>query len=177
MRTKNAYKINIISARRSISPSMSSQRATSSRQNYHCRSATPPRQNYHRHSITPPRHSHQINRNYRDIESHCHRSISPNEHSHYCHWSRSPDEKDKEYVDVDNTETTGVMGTTGLSCPMDNLGFCDLDADETTVAPCDANETTISSCDNTNSAIATFSVNPSNKRANKAKIIIFLQII
>ncbi|RIB13120.1 hypothetical protein C2G38_2198699 [Gigaspora rosea] len=26
-----------------------------------------------------------------------------------------------EYVDVDDTETTSVMGTTGLSCPMDNI--------------------------------------------------------
>ncbi|RIB13392.1 hypothetical protein C2G38_2098440, partial [Gigaspora rosea] len=74
-----------------------------------------------------------------------------------------------EYVDIDNAETTGVMGTTGLSCPMDNLGFCELDADETTVAPCDANETTVSPCDNTNSAIATSSVNPSNKKGKQSK--------
>ncbi|CAG8749524.1 23955_t:CDS:2, partial [Gigaspora rosea] len=69
--------------------------ATPSRQNYHRCSATSPRQNYHRYSITPPHHSRQINRNYRDIESHSHRSISPNEHSRYRRRSRSPYEKDK----------------------------------------------------------------------------------
>ncbi|RIB26296.1 hypothetical protein C2G38_2030324 [Gigaspora rosea] len=74
-----------------------------------------------------------------------------------------------EYVDVDDTETTGIMGTTGLSYPMDNMGFCDLDADETTVAPCDANETTVTPCDNTNSAIATSSVNPSNKKGKQSE--------
>ncbi|RIB14914.1 hypothetical protein C2G38_2193727 [Gigaspora rosea] len=62
-----------------------------------------------------------------------------------------------EYVDVDDTETTGVMGTTGLSCPMDNMGLCDLDANETTDAP----------CDNTNSAIAISTVNPSNKKCKQ----------
>src|SRR5260363_395888 len=117
MRTKNPFKINIVSVRRSISLSMSSQRGTPfqsttpyhqnrqstsrqnyyhrsanpSRQNYHRRSATPPRQNYHRRSITPPHHSHatshQINRNYQDIESHSHRSISPNERSRSRHRS------------------------------------------------------------------------------------------
>ncbi|CAG8789803.1 15714_t:CDS:2 [Gigaspora rosea] len=184
--------------------------ATPSCQNYHRRSATPPCQNYHRRSITPPRHSCQINRNYRDIISRSHRSISPNERSRSCRRSKSPDAKDKEisflkstvgslinkvnklksdkattsndpseYVDIDDTETTGVMGTTGLSCPMDNMGFCDLDADETTVAPCDANETTVAPCDanettvapcdNTNSAIATSSVNPSNKKGKQSE--------
>ncbi|RIB18500.1 hypothetical protein C2G38_2310118 [Gigaspora rosea] len=174
--------------------------ATPSHQNYHCHSATLPHQNYHRYSITLPRNSRQINRNYRDIESHSHRSISPNERFHSHHRSRSPDERDKgvsflkstveslinevnklksdkattsndlsEYVDVDDTETTGVMGTTGLSCPMDNMGFCDLDADETTVTPCDANETTIAPCDNTNSAIATSLVNSSNKKGKQSK--------
>ncbi|RIB12893.1 hypothetical protein C2G38_2099789, partial [Gigaspora rosea] len=100
MRTKNPYKINIVLARRSISPSMSSQR---------------------------------------------------------------------EYVNVNDTETTGVIGTTGLSCPIDNLGFYNLDADETNVAPFDANETTVAPCDNTNSAIATSSVNPSNKKGKQSK--------
>ncbi|RIB23477.1 hypothetical protein C2G38_2032717 [Gigaspora rosea] len=64
-----------------------------------------------------------------------------------------------EYVDVNDTETTGVMGTTGLFCPMDNMGLCDLDANETTDTP----------CDNTNSAIATSTVNPSNKKSKQRK--------
>ncbi|CAG8448069.1 5494_t:CDS:2 [Gigaspora rosea] len=98
----------------------------------------------------PPCHSRQINRNYRDIESRSHRSISPHEHSHSHCQSRKISflkstveslinevnklKSDKattsndpsEYVDVDDTETTSVMGTTGLSCPMDNIGLSTL---------------------------------------------------
>ncbi|RIB10210.1 hypothetical protein C2G38_2206775 [Gigaspora rosea] len=194
------YKINIVSARHSISPSMSSQRATPSCQNYHRHLATPSHQNYHRRSITPPRYSRQINRNYQNIESHSCRSISPNKCYHSRRRSRSPDEKDKEisflkstveslinevnklksdkattsndlseFVDVDDTETTGVMGQLGFPAQWDNMGFCDLDANETTIAPCDANEATVAPCDNTNSDIATSSVNPSNKKGKQSE--------
>ncbi|CAG8725973.1 7119_t:CDS:2, partial [Gigaspora rosea] len=153
--------------------------ATPPCQNYHCRSITSSRyscqinRNYrdieirsHR-SISPNKHS-------------CSRrqSMSPDEKDKEISFLKSTVESlinevnklksnkattsndSSEYVDVDDTETTGIMGTTGLSYPMDNMGFCDLDADETTVAPCDANETTVTPCDNTNSAIATSSVNP-----------------
>ncbi|CAG8705229.1 18081_t:CDS:2 [Gigaspora rosea] len=179
MRTKNPYKINIISVRRLILPSMSFQRGTPFRSTTPYRqNPTPPRQNYHHRSITPPRHSHttscQINRNYRDIESRSHRSISPNERSQISLLKSTVESlinevnklkfdkattsnNQSEYVDVDDTETTGVMGTTGLSCSMDDMGLCDLDA----------NETTDALCDNTNSAIATFTVNPSNKKARE----------
>ncbi|CAG8832095.1 3997_t:CDS:2, partial [Gigaspora rosea] len=58
-----------------------------SRQYYHRLSATPSRQNYHRCSATP------LRQNYHHLS---HRSISPNERSHYRRWSRSPNEKDKE---------------------------------------------------------------------------------
>ncbi|RIB01155.1 hypothetical protein C2G38_2297383 [Gigaspora rosea] len=170
MRTKNPYKINIVSARRSILPSMSSQRATPSRQNYHRCSATPLRQNYHHRSITPPRHSHQINRDIEKI-SFLKSTVESliNEVNKLKSDKATTSNDPSEYVDVDDTETTGVMGTTGLSCPMDNLGLCDLNADKTIVAPCDANETNVAPCDNTNSAIATSSVNPSNKKGKQSE--------
>ncbi|RIB16862.1 hypothetical protein C2G38_2038221 [Gigaspora rosea] len=173
---------------------MSSQRATPSRQNYHRCSATPPRQNYHRRSITPPCHLHQINRNYRTLKVTVidqflqtnvlvivagqevpMKKIKSTVESLINEVNKLKSDKattsndPSEYVDVDDTETTGIMGTTGLFSPMDNLGFCDLDTDETTVAPCDANETTVTPCNNTNSAIATSSVNPSNKKGKQSK--------
>ncbi|CAG8458273.1 9557_t:CDS:2 [Gigaspora rosea] len=162
--------------------------ATPPRQNYHRRSITLPRhscqinRNY-RDIESRSRRSISPNERYRSRR----RSRSPDEKDKEISFLKSTVESlinevnklksDKattsnnpsECVDVDDTETTGVMRTTGLSCPMDNIGFCDLDADETTITPCDTNETTVAPCDNTNSAIATSLVNPSNKKGKQSK--------
>ncbi|CAG8482974.1 15099_t:CDS:2, partial [Gigaspora rosea] len=177
MRTKNPYKINIVSS--TSRQNYYRRLATPLHQNYHRCSATPPRQNYHRHSITPPRH--HILLHVKLIETIKTLKVAVidqflqtkvlvliteisflkstmesliNEVNKLKSDKATTSNNPSEYVDVNDTETTGVMGTTGLFCPMDNMGLCDLDANETTDTP----------CDNTNSAIATSTVNPSNKK-------------